>query len=226
MIYMTPTELASYKTWFDLSGYTDLELEMYIEMAQSLIDDYIWYGIDYEPVVDELMNWVVQRDRQLFVSLKSRDIDTITGLKVNSYWWTYIDMPLTYLNLFSKAWYFYLDFSPEFYYTYFRVMVPWRIDCKVSYTKIDKWIPAVIKFAITKIIWNILRADYNLQNWVAWTDWTIQSFTSWDYSVKLSGSTLAYTWVWGSWWSINNIYMDDWVQALLYKLRRTGQNIY
>lgn len=226
MIYLTPAELLEYKIWFDLSWYTTTELETYIEMAQSLIDDYIWYSIDYSPVIDELGHWVIQRDWQLFITLKSRDIDAITDLKIHTYWWEYISHPLTYINLFSKPWYFYLDFTPDYYYTYNRALAPWKIDYKVSYTKIDKWVPSTIKFAMTKVVWNILRADYNFRNWVAWTDGTIQSFTSGSYSVKLSGSTLSYRWVWSNWWNINNIYIDDWVKSLLYKLKRTWQNTY
>ena len=226
MIYITPIELLEYKIWFDLSWYTEAELLTYIEIAQSLIDDYIWYSIDYSPVIDEVWHWVIQRDQKLFITLKSRNIDTVTALSLNTYWWEYINQSLTYINLFKKAWYFFLTFTADFYAVYLRPVNPWKIDYKVSYTREDKGIPTVIKLAVTKIVWNILRADYNLRNWIAWTDWTIQSFTSWDYSVKLSGSTLAYKWVWSNWWNINNIYIDDWVKSLLYKLKTTWQNTY
>ena len=226
MIYLTPTELLEYKIWFDLSWYTEAELEVYIDIAQWLIDDYIWYSIDYSPIVDELGQWVIQKDWQLFISLKSRDIDTISSLQLNTYWDVYTEADITYINLFSKPWYFYLNTVSEYFIPIFHALKPWRVDYKISYTKQDKWIPSTIKFAVSKVVWNLLRADYNLTNWVAWTDWTIQSFTSWDYSVKLSGSTLAYKWIWNNWWSVNNLYIDDWVKSLLYKLKRTWQNTY
>ena len=55
----------------------------------------------------------------------------------------------------------------------------------------------------------------------------MQSFTSWDYTVKLWGSSLSYKWKYNSiWGASDNPFIDDWVKSLLYKLKRTSQNTY
>lgn len=227
MWYITKDELETYKNGFDLSWYTWEELDVYIDIADDLINDYIGYKIDYTPVTDEQWTWIVQHDSQLYIKLNSTYIDTVTALKANTYWNEYIDLPITYLNLFQKAWYFYLPLSVDFYNTGRRFNDQQKINYKVSYTKEDRWIPNTVKLAASKIIWNILRADYNLQNGVSGSDKQVQSFTSGDYTVKLWGSSLQYQGKYNaSWWAINNPYIDDWIKALLYKFKRTSQNSY
>jgi len=227
MWYITIDELETYKSGFDVSWYTWEELEVYIDIATELIDDYIWYSIDYNPIIDEEWKAIIKPDQQLYIKLKSTFIDTITALSVNTYWAEYIDLPLTYLNLFEKPWYFEVPLSTDFFNTGRRFTSQDKLNYKVSYTKEDKWIPNKVKLASAKIIWNLLRADYNAQNWISWSDKAVQSFTSWDYTVKLWGSSLSYQWKYNaSWWATDNPYIDDWVKSLLYKLKRTRQNTY
>ena len=227
MWYITKEELEIYKSGFDLSIYSWEELDIYIEMADEIINDYIWYKINYDPVVDEHWTAIVQHDSQLYVQLKSTYVDTVTSLSANTYGTEYISLPITYLNLFSESWYFYLPLSVDFYNTGRRFSSQDKVNYKVSYTKEDKGIPNKVKLAASKIIWNLLRSNYNLTNWISGSDEQVQSFTSWDYTVKLWGSSLSYQWKFSSTWgAINNPYIDDGVKALLYKLKRTRQNTY
>ena len=226
MGYITQAELEVYKSWFNLSAYTWEELEVYIDIATELIDDYLWYSINYDSVVDEVWTAKVQWDWQLYLKLKSTFVDWVNTISVNSYWAEYIDLDLGYMNLFNKPWYLYVPLSVDFYNTSRRFASQSKINYKVSYTKEDKWIPERVKLASSKIIWNLLRADYTNKNWIAWSDKSVQSFTSWDYTVKLWGSTLSYQWKYNSAGAVNNPYLDDWVKALLYKLKKTYQNTY
>lgn len=227
MLYITVDQLLSYKTWFDLSWYSNIELETYIWIASDLINDYIWYSFNYDAVVDEQWQAIIQKDWQLFITLKWTNINAVTSLKANTYWSNYTTIPIENINLFSKPWYFYLSFSTDFYNTGRRFLSQDKISYKVSYTKLDKWIPALVALATSKIVWNLLRADYNLQNWISWSEKTVQSFTSWDYTVKLWGSSLSYQWKYNAaWWAIDNPYIDDWVKTLLYKFKKTSQNTY
>jgi len=227
MWYITVEELSSYKNGYDLSWYSDAELEVYIELATELIDDYIWYSINYEPVIEEKWTVIIPSDNNLLINTKSTFIDSITELKLSTYGDEYIVMDLNYLTIFENPWYFYIPLTVDFFQLNRRLVTQSKINYKVSYTKEDKWIPNKVKLACSKIIWNLLRTDYNANNWIFWSDKSVQSFTSWDYTVKLWGSSLSYKWKYNSiWGASDNPFIDDWVKSLLYKLKRTSQNTY
>lgn len=224
MGYITTAELEIYKNGFDLTDYTEEALEVYIDLASDLVNNYIGYEINYDAVIGEQGQARVQSDNQLFIKTKATFINEITSFKVNTFWNEYIDTPMTYANIFKEAWYFYLPLNSDIGRGFPNQD---KVSYKISYTKQDKWIPAAIKLATAKVIWNLLRADQNLQNWIAGSDKQIQSFTSWDYTVKLWGSSLSYQWKYNAWWwAVDNPYIDDGVKSLLYKFKKTRQNTY
>jgi len=227
MWYITQDELSSYKSWFDLSRYTGEELDIYIELAADIIDDYIWYTLEYTPVVNEQWTVSIPHDNQLLINTNSTFISWVTDLSVNTWGSEYIALSLANINIFNNAWYFYLPLIMDL--DRLDRWLSWqsKVHYKVSYTKEDKWVPNSFKLASSKIIWNLLRSDYNLENWISGSDKQVQSFTSNDYTVKLWGSSLTYQWQFNSTgWAIDNPYIDDGVKALLYKFKRTRQNTY